>query len=79
MLITDSTPGVRLRFKTKGLEDHQISDLIEKALNSILMYLPHNSKFEYRERSKPDNMIIEKRSDINLVLDDDKFKPAQYE
>ncbi len=79
LLITNSTPGVRLRFNTKGLSQHQLSTNLSNALSAILRYLPHNSKFEYRDRSE-DKMITEKTDDINLVLDEDgSFKPAQYE
>lgn len=79
MLITDSNPGVRLRFNTKGLSQHQLSTNLSNALSAILRYLPHNSKFEHRDRSK-DQMIIEKTDDINLELNqDESFKPVQYE
>jgi hypothetical protein len=80
MLITDSNPGIRLRFDTRNLAQHVLTQRITSALASIIGHLPPSSKFEIRDRNK--DMIIKQNSeDINLVYDNEnrKFKRVEHE
>lgn len=80
MLITDSNPGIRLRFDIRDLPEHVLTQRINLALTSIIGHLPPSSKFETRDRNE-DKIIKQKSEDINLVYDNKtrKFKRVEHE